>query len=45
MACMVLIVLNLVGILDTSNEFIGLYIEVNSGVTIRGVDCIKTCII
>ena len=28
-------------ILETSNKFIGLHKEVNSGVTIRGVVCIK----
>ena len=28
-------------ILDTSNEFIGLHIEVYNGVTIRGVVCIN----
>ena len=32
-------------ILDTSNEFIGLYREVHSGATIRGADCINLCII
>ena len=32
-------------ILDTSNEFIGLHIEVYNGVTIRGVVCINICII
>ena len=32
-------------ILDTSDEFIGLHIEVYNGVTIRGVVCINICII
>ena len=32
-------------ILDTSNEFIVLHIEVYNGVTIRGVVCINICII